>query len=201
MPEPVSAGTRRCRRCRTSHRRAVRTGNRESKNARFCRACDDTCHRVITRQNQPLETHYGGLSTSAGRGGRLARRGRRSHVKTMRIPLLASLLAGVLIGLAGTAGAQVDHRFPGASSGQFAPPAPPAPTPGPPVQQVQPYPNTESFARDRIQSQGYKVQRIERQVDGAWKAEGSRVPPLTPPLQQRVPSKVTIFPDGRMLEE
>lgn len=119
----------------------------------------------------------------------------------MRIPLLAPLLAGVLIGLAGAAGAQVDHRFPGASSGQFAPPAPPAPTPGPSVQPIQPYPNTESFARDRIQSQGYKVQRMDRQVDGAWKAEGSRVPPLTPPLQQRVPSKVTIFPDGRILEE
>ena len=79
-----------------------------------------------------------------------------------------------------------------------APPAPPAPTPGP---AVQPYPNTESFARDRIQSQGYQVQRIERQVDGTWKADAKRVPTLPPPQQQRVPSKVTIFPDGRMLEE
>ena len=119
----------------------------------------------------------------------------------MRIPLLAPLLAGVLIGLTGVAAAQVNHQFPGASSGQFAPPAPPAPTPGPAIQPIQPYPNTESFARDRIQSQGYKVQRIERQVDGAWKAEGTRVPPLTPPLRQSVPSKVTILPDGQMIEE
>ncbi|NDH62630.1 MAG: hypothetical protein EBY18_13495 [Alphaproteobacteria bacterium] len=66
---------------------------------------------------------------------------------------------------------------------------------------MQPYPNTESFARDRIQSQGYQVQRIERQVDGTWKADAKRVPALPPPQQQRVPSKVTIFPDGRMLEE
>ncbi len=113
---------------------------------------------------------------------------------TMRIPVLAL----ALMSLTGTAVAQVDNRFPGASSGQFAPPAPPAPTPGP---AVQPYPNTESFARDRIQSQGYQVQRIERQVDGTWKADAKRVPALPPPQQQRVPSKVTIFPDGRMLEE
>ena len=113
----------------------------------------------------------------------------------MRIPLLALVLT---IGFVGAASAQIDHRFPGASSGQFAPPAPPAPTPGPPVQA---YPNTESFARDRVQSQGYKVQRVERQVDGAWKADATRVPALAPPLQQRVPRKVTIFPDGRMLEE
>lgn len=114
---------------------------------------------------------------------------------TMRIPVLAL----ALMSLTGTAVAQVDNRFPGASSGQFAPPAPPAPTPGP---AVQPYPNTESFARDRIQSQGYQVQRIERQVDGTWKADAKRGPALPPPQQQqRVPSKVTIFPDGRMLEE
>ena len=122
----------------------------------------------------------------------------------MRPPLLASLLyAGVLvgpaIGFAGSAVAQVNHEFPGASSGQFAPPAPPAPTPGP---AVQPYPNTESFARDRIQSQGYKVQRIERQVDGSWKADANRATPLgSPPPQRRVPTKITIFPDGRMVEE
>lgn len=120
----------------------------------------------------------------------------------MRIPLLAPLLAIGLLGVAGVAVAQVDHKFPGISSGQLTPPIPPAPAPGPPVA---PYPNTESVARDRIQSQGYKVQRIERQVDGSWKADANRVPSVVPPSQQqqqkRVPSKVTIFPDGRMLEE
>lgn len=119
----------------------------------------------------------------------------------MRIPLHAPLLAIGLLGLAGAAVAQVDHKFPGISSGQLTPPIPPAPAPGPPAP---PYPNTESVARDRIQSQGYKVQRIERQVDGSWKADANRVPSFVPPSQQqqkRVPSKVTIFPDGRMVEE
>ncbi|MDI1287663.1 MAG: hypothetical protein PSV46_24985 [Reyranella sp.] len=126
----------------------------------------------------------------------------RFHIEIMRIPLLASLLIGVLVALAGTASAQVDHRFPGASSGQFAPP-PPAPTPTIPPGGVpiQAYPNTESFARDRIQSEGYKVQRIERQVDGNWKADATRIRPLSPPQEQRVPSKITILPDGRMLQE
>ena len=121
-------------------------------------------------------------------------------MKRMRIPLLAPLLAIGLLGLAGAAVAQVDHKFPGISSGQLTPPIPPSPAPGPPVA---PYPNTESVARDRIQSQGFKVQRIERQVDGSWKADANRVPSFVPPAQQqqRVPSKVTIFPDGRMVEE
>lgn len=120
------------------------------------------------------------------------------HIEIMRSPLLAL----VFVALAGSAGAQVDHRFPGASSGQFTPPPPPLPPAVPPGgAPIQAYPNTESFARDRIQSQGYKVQRIERQVDGAWKADATRIPPLSPPQQQRVPTKVTIFPDGRMLEE
>ena len=122
-------------------------------------------------------------------------------MKRMRIPLLAPLLAIGLLGLAGAAVAQVDHKFPGISSGQLTPPIPPAPAPapGPPVA---PYPNTESVSRDRIQSQGFKVQRIERQVDGSWKADASRVPSFVPPAQQqRVPSKVTIFPDGRIVEE
>jgi len=123
-------------------------------------------------------------------------------VMIMRIPLLAPFVVGALVvALAGTASAQVDHQFPGASSGQFAPP-PPAPTPSIPPggAPIQAYPNTESFARDRIRSEGYKVQRIERQVDGTWKADTTRAPPLSTP-QQRVPGKVTIFPDGRILEE
>lgn len=120
----------------------------------------------------------------------------------MRIALFAPLLIGVLVALAGTAGAQVDHRFPGASSGQFTPPPPPpAPSIPPGGVPIQTYPNTESFARDRIQSEGYQVQRIERQVDGNWKAEATRVRPLSSPQEQRVPSKITILPDGRMLQE
>jgi hypothetical protein len=35
-------------------------------------------------------------------------------------------------------------------------------------------PNTESYSRDRIESQGYKVERITPQNNGSWKAETSR---------------------------
>jgi hypothetical protein len=61
------------------------------------------------------------------------------------------------------------------------------------------YPNTESLSRDRIESQGYKVDRITRQNDGSWKAETSR--DAVPTRPQGVPTKVTVFPDGRVLEE
>lgn len=209
MPEPVPADTRRCgflglpgNRPGTVMGRA-RTGNSRSQNARFCRAFAGTSRRAIVSPDQGLAARCGGLRTSTGRGGRLAAPGSRSHAMIMRIPLLAPFLVGVLmVALAGTASAQVDHRFPGASSGQFTPP-PPAPTPSIPPggAPIQAYPNTESFARDRIQSEGYNVQRIERQVDGAWKADTTRVPALSPPQQQRVPTKVTIFPDGRMIQE
>jgi hypothetical protein len=119
--------------------------------------------------------------------------GPRDHMNKMRIPVLALIL---ISSLAGSATAQVDHRFPGASSGQFAPPAPPAPTPGPPVAA---YPNTESLARDRIQSQGYKIQRLDQQNNGAWKAETRR--DAVPTRPRGVPSEVTIQPNGQMQEK
>lgn len=209
MPEPVPADIRRCGFPSQSWNRRgtvmgrARAGNSRSQNARFCRAFAGTRRRALFPPDQGLAARCGGLRTSTGRGGRLARLGGGTHVVTMRIPLLAPFLVGALVvALAGTAAAQVDHRFPGASSGQFTPP-PPAPTPSIPPggAPIQAYPNTESFARDRIQSEGYKVQRIERQVDGTWKADTTRDPPLSPPQRQRVPTKVTIFPDGRMLQE
>ena len=61
------------------------------------------------------------------------------------------------------------------------------------------YPNTETLSRDRVESQGYRVQRVTPQNNGSWKADVSRDPVPTRP--QGVPSKVTIFPDGRILEE
>ncbi len=61
------------------------------------------------------------------------------------------------------------------------------------------YPDTESLSRDRVQSEGYRVQRITPQNNGSWKADASRDPVPTRP--KGVPSKVTIFPDGRILEE
>ena len=61
------------------------------------------------------------------------------------------------------------------------------------------YPNTESYARDRIESQGYRVEQITPQNNGSWKAETSRN--AVPTRPQGEPSKVTIYPDGRIVEE
>ncbi len=61
------------------------------------------------------------------------------------------------------------------------------------------YPSTESYSRDRIESQGYRVQRITPENNGSWKADASR--DAVPTRPQGVPSKITIFPDGRVLEE
>ena len=61
------------------------------------------------------------------------------------------------------------------------------------------YPNTESYSRDRIESQGYKVEGMTQQNNGSWKAETTR--DAVPTRPQGVPTKVTIFPDGRVLEE
>ncbi len=43
------------------------------------------------------------------------------------------------------------------------------------------YPNTESYSRDRIESQGYRVEKITPQNNGSWKAEATRdaVPSIT----------------------
>jgi len=61
------------------------------------------------------------------------------------------------------------------------------------------YPNTQSMTRDRIESQGYTVRRMTPQNDGSWRANVTRDPVPTRP--KGVPSKVTIYPDGRMVEE
>jgi hypothetical protein len=61
------------------------------------------------------------------------------------------------------------------------------------------YPDTQSLSRERIESQGYRVDRMNRQLDGSWKADVTRDPVPTRP--KGVPSKVTIYPDGRVIEE
>jgi hypothetical protein len=43
------------------------------------------------------------------------------------------------------------------------------------------------------------VKGINRQNDGSWKADVSRDPVPTRP--KGVPSKVTVYPDGRIVEE
>jgi len=122
----------------------------------------------------------------------------------MRLVILALAFVAVLVVAAETAGAQPvpgtignagrmpETMLPGAQPPTSMPP----PTPAPPIQ---PYPNTQSLSRDRIESQGYRVNRIEQQNNGSWKADTTRNPVPTRP--QGVPSKVTIFPDGRIVEE
>src|SRR5262244_2682299 len=80
-----------------------------------------------------------------------------------------------------------------------APCRPPAPAPAPSTSLGARYPNTESMARDRVESRGYQVDRMTRQLDGSWKADASRDAVPTRPLG--VPSRVIIYPDGRVVEE
>jgi hypothetical protein len=61
------------------------------------------------------------------------------------------------------------------------------------------YPNTQSLSRERIESQGYRVEKMKQRLDGSWKADVTRDPVPTRP--QGVPSKVTVYPDGRVVEE
>lgn len=121
----------------------------------------------------------------------------------MRTPLLGPALSVVaLIVTAGAAPAQQNPSLPpvtsiGSQAPTLAPLGPPAPPGG--TSTGARYPNTESAARDRIQSQGYRVQRLEQRNDGSWKAETTR--DAVPTRPRGVPTKVTILPDGRMLEE
>lgn len=87
------------------------------------------------------------------------------------------------------------------SPGALPPPATisPSPAPTPSASMGARYPNTETLSRDRIESQGYRVNRITPQNNGSWKADTSR--DAVPTRPNGVPTKVTIFPDGRILEE
>ena len=116
--------------------------------------------------------------------------------------LKRTVLALTLIAIAGAAHAQRGHigdggrmpetMFPGAQP----PTSMPEPRMSTPVER---YPNTESLSQDRIESQGYRVDGMTQQNDGSWRTDASRN--AVPTRPQGVPSKVTIFPDGRMLEE
>lgn len=120
----------------------------------------------------------------------------------MRIPLLAPALLVALVATAGAAVAQINSSLPPVTSiGSQAPTQPALPPTVPPggTSAGARYPNTESLARDRVQSQGYKVQRMEQRNDGSWKAGTTR--DAVPTRPKGVPTKVTILPDGRMLEE
>src|SRR5262245_54399423 len=89
------------------------------------------------------------------------------------------------------------------SPGALPPPLPITPpatsAPAPSASYGARYPNTETFARERVESRGYQVDRITRQNNGSWKAEASRDAVPTRPLG--VPSRVIIYPDGRVVQE
>jgi hypothetical protein len=101
--------------------------------------------------------------------------------------------AQLVPGSIGNGGRMPDTMSPGAL---LPPPvAPPAPVMAPPA----PQPNTYSLQRDRLENQGYKVQRLDQENDGSWRAKVSR--DAVPTRPQGVPKKVTIHPNGQMIEE
>ena len=122
----------------------------------------------------------------------------------MRPTLLAVTVVVAMVVAAETAGAQPvpgtignAGRMPETMSpGAQPPPSMPPPTPAP---AIQPYPNTQSLSRDRIENQGYRVQRMQQRNDGSWNVDATRNPVPTRP--KGVPSKITIHPDGRIVEE
>jgi hypothetical protein len=126
----------------------------------------------------------------------------------MRTPLLFALalvtvttpaLAQYAPGSIGNGGRMPETMSPGALPPPPVMSAPSAPVAPPSASYGGRYPNTETLSRDRVESQGYEVQRITPQNNGSWKADVSRDPVPTRP--RGTPSTVTIFPDGRVLEE
>ena len=123
----------------------------------------------------------------------------------MRSTLLTVAFGMALVAAANTAFAQLvpgsignGGRMPDTMSpGALAPPpvAPPAPVMAPPA----PQPNTYSLQRDRLENQGYKVQRLEQENDGSWRAKVTR--DAVPTRPQGVPKRVTIHPNGQLIEE
>ena len=135
----------------------------------------------------------------------LARPGQTPYINDMRSNLLAFVFVMTLVAAADTAygqlvpgsigngGSMPDTMSPGAL---LPPPvAPPAPVMAPPP----PQPNTYSLQRDQLQNQGYRIQRLEQRNDGSWRANVTRDPVPTRP--QGVPKKVTILPNGQIIEE
>lgn len=101
-------------------------------------------------------------------------------------------------GSIGNGGRMPETMSPGALA---PPPAMPPPTiaPVPSASYGGRYPDTQTLSRDRIESEGYRVQSMTRQNDGSWKADATR--DAVPTRPKGVPTKITIFPDGRILEE
>jgi hypothetical protein len=125
------------------------------------------------------------------------------------IPVLSALIAVIVVagpamaqyapGSIGNGGRMPETMSPGALPPPPTISAPAAAAIAPSASYGARYPNTESYSKDRIESQGYRVERITPQNNGSWKADASR--DAVPTRPQGVPTKITIFPDGRVLEE
>jgi hypothetical protein len=122
----------------------------------------------------------------------------RYTMTTIKLTVLALTLiaaagaAHAQRGRIGDGGRMPETMFPGAQP----PTSMPEPRMSAPIQR---YPNTESLSQDRIESQGYRVDGMTQQKDGSWQAGASR--DAVPTRPQGVPTKVTVFPDGRTQEE
>jgi len=116
-------------------------------------------------------------------------------IVTLATPALAQYAPGSV----GNGGRMPETMSPGALPPPPTMPAPSISTPAPSASYGGRYPNTESLSRERIESEGYRVRKITPQNDGSWKADVSRDPVPTRP--KGVPSKVTVYPDGRIVEE
>ncbi len=110
------------------------------------------------------------------------------------LPALAQYAPGSI----GNGGRMPETMSPGA-----LPPPPTSVTPSttaPPATSLgNQYPMTQSLSRERVQSEGYRVRNMTRQNDGSWKADVSR--DAVPTRPKGVPSRVIIYPDGRIVEE
>jgi hypothetical protein len=116
-------------------------------------------------------------------------------IVTLATPALAQYAPGSI----GNGGRMPETMSPGALPPPPTLPAPSVSTPAPSASYGGRYPNTESLSRERIESEGYRVRKITQQNDGSWKADATRDPVPTRP--KGVPTKITIYPDGRILEE
>ena len=115
------------------------------------------------------------------------------------VSLATPALAQYAPGSIGNGGRMPETMSPGALPPPPTMPAPSVSTPAPSASYGGRYPNTESLSRERIESEGYRVRKITPQNDGSWKADATRDPVPTRP--KGVPTKITIYPDGRILEE
>ena len=116
-------------------------------------------------------------------------------IATLATPAMAQYAPGSI----GNGGRMPETMSPGALPPPPTMPAPSVSTPAPSASYGGRYPDTESLSRDRIQSEGYRVKNITRQNDGSWNADVTRDPVPTRP--KGVPSKITVYPDGRIVED